>query len=104
MFRTDPFSTIKLGAEANLVVLEQKKGVIVKPQSGVFYIVQRERRESLISARISFVRELRQGLGNPSSTPHRMGFNHTLDLGDIRTPDQTSLNPPFFKGTREKIT
>src|SRR6266540_3027419 len=40
-------TTIKVGAEANLLVPEQKKGVTVNPLSGLFYIFHRDRRGEL---------------------------------------------------------
>ena len=41
-------TTIKVGAEANLLVPEQKKGVTVNPLSGLFYIFHRDRRGSSV--------------------------------------------------------
>jgi outer membrane receptor protein involved in Fe transport/Tfp pilus assembly protein PilF/mannose-6-phosphate isomerase-like protein (cupin superfamily) len=40
-------TTIQVGAEANLQVPEQKKGVTVNPLSGLFYIFHRDRRGEL---------------------------------------------------------
>src|SRR5438874_3506072 len=40
-------TTIKIGADANLLVPEQKKGVTVNPLSGLFYIFHRDRRGEL---------------------------------------------------------
>jgi len=40
-------TTLKVGPKANLLVLEQKKGVIVNPLSGLFYILHCDRRAEL---------------------------------------------------------
>src|SRR5437870_3627854 len=47
MIRLSDGTTIKVGAEANILVPEQKKGVTVNPLSGLFYIFHRDRRGEL---------------------------------------------------------